>query len=94
MHVMDIFMWSHYLFEKEIMMVHNKCNAEDYHSVNVLNYDYEGSPMETPMKVILLPFNIAVLNSLTLCIMYLLLAILHDIIGFNKLSIILIVSCA
>jgi hypothetical protein len=43
MHVMDIFMWSHYLFEKEIMMVHNKCSVEDYHDVDVLNYDYEGS---------------------------------------------------
>jgi hypothetical protein len=53
------------------MMVHNKCSAEDYHDVDVLDYDYEGSPMETPMRVILLPFNIAVLGSLTLqCISY------------------------
>jgi hypothetical protein len=82
MHVMDIFMWNCYMFEKEIMMVHNKCNVEDYHDVDVLDYDYEGSPMETLMKVILLHFNIAVLSSLTLCIMYFLLAILHDILGF------------
>ncbi len=55
MHVMDIFMWSHYMFEKEIMIMHNKCNVENYHDVNVLNYDYEISLMETPMRVILLP---------------------------------------
>jgi hypothetical protein len=55
MHVMDIFMWSHYLFEKEIMIVHNKCSVENYHDVNVLDYDYERSLMETPMRVILLP---------------------------------------
>jgi len=50
MHVMDIFMWSRCLSEEEIMMVHNKCSAEDYHDVDVLDYDYEGSPMETPMR--------------------------------------------
>jgi hypothetical protein len=55
MHVMDIFMWSHYLFEKEIMIVHNKCSVENYHDVNVLDYDYERSLMETPTMVILLP---------------------------------------
>jgi hypothetical protein len=55
MHVMDIFMWNHYLFEKEIMIVHNKCSVENYHDVNVLDYDYERSLMETPTMVILLP---------------------------------------
>jgi hypothetical protein len=55
MHVMDIFMWSHYLFEKEIMIVHNKCSVENYHDVNVIDYDYERSLMETPTMVILLP---------------------------------------
>jgi hypothetical protein len=79
---MDIFMWNHYLFEKEIMMVHNKCNTKAYHDVDVLDYDYEGFPMATPMRVILLPFNIAILGSLTLCTIYLLLAILHDMLGF------------
>ncbi len=78
MHVMDIFTWSHYWFEKEIMTVHNKCSAKDDHDVDVLDYVYEGSPMETPMRAILLPFNIAILGSLTLCAMYLLLAILHN----------------
>jgi hypothetical protein len=60
------------------MTVHNKCSAKDDHDVDVLDYVYEGSPMETPMRAILLPFNIAILGSLTLCAMYLLLAILHN----------------
>ncbi len=51
MHAMDIFMWSRCLSEEEIMMVHNKCSAEDYHDVDVPDYDCEGSPMETPMRV-------------------------------------------
>jgi len=48
-------MWSRYLFEKEIMIMHNKCSVENYHDVDVLDYDYERSLMETPMRVILLP---------------------------------------
>lgn len=53
MHAMDVFMWGRCLTEDEILMVHNCTNPEDYNDIDMTDEDWQGSPMETPMRVYL-----------------------------------------
>lgn len=55
MHAMDVFMWGRCLTEDEILTVHNCTNPEDYNDIYMADEDWQGSPMETPMRVDLNP---------------------------------------
>jgi hypothetical protein len=51
MHAMDVFMWGRCLSEEEIQLVHNSTIPEDYNDTGTFDDDWQGSPMETPMRV-------------------------------------------
>ena len=51
MHAMDIMMWGRCLSEDEILMVHNCTNPEEYNDMDIMDDYWQGSPMETPMRV-------------------------------------------
>lgn len=51
MHAMDVFMWGRCLTEDEILMVHNCANLEEQNELDIMDDYWQGSPMETPMRV-------------------------------------------